>query len=253
MIQRLRYIFGHQRFEADLTRGVDLSIPLSFQGQNPNCYWAEPPCAMVIRSGSFVGSVAQGGVCDYHQLTITPHGNGTHTETVGHIIAEEVPVSEAAKQPLHSQLISVKPIQKGDSWVVSEEDVLRQLLPNSLEALIIRTLPNDQSKLTRQYSGTNPPFLAPTLGAKLYELGIKHLLVDLPSLDPESDGGKLAAHHGFFGTSHKIDRNRTVTELIFVPEQAQDGQYLLMIQLPPLCIDAAPSRPIIYPVATHQS
>ena len=36
--------------------------------------------------------------------------------------------------------------------------------------------------------------------------------------------------------------------MIYVPEQMKDGYYLLDLQIPAFMSDAAPSRPIIYPI-----
>ena len=77
--------------------------------------------------------------------------------------------------------------------------------------------------------------------------------VDLPSLDPLYDGGRLAAHRVFWDVplgSKKLPdeaaRRRTVTELIFVPDEVADGRYLLTIQIPNIISDAVPSRPILF-------
>jgi arylformamidase len=84
--------------------------------------------------------------------------------------------------------------------------------------------------------------------------GVQHLLVDLPSLDPLNDEGRLAAHRVFWdvppGSKEIPDderaRNRTVTEMVFVPDDVPDGRYLLTIQVPRLVSDAVPSRPILF-------
>jgi hypothetical protein len=83
--------------------------------------------------------------------------------------------------------------------------------------------------------------------------GVNHLLVDLPSLDPLRDDGRLAAHRVFWGMppgSKELPegeaRRRTVTEMIYVPDDVPDGRYLLTIQVPRLVSDAAPSRPILF-------
>jgi hypothetical protein len=39
-----------------------------------------------------------------------------------------------------------------------------------------------------------------------------------------------------------------VTELAYVPDTATDGLYLLDLQVPAFATDAAPSRPVLYPV-----
>ena len=53
------------------------------------------------------------------------------------------------------------------------------------EAIVIRTLPNSASKLSKKYSHTNPPFLAEEAARFICESGTQHLLIDLPSVDKE--------------------------------------------------------------------
>jgi arylformamidase len=45
-----------------------------------------------------------------------------------------------------------------------------------------------------------------------------------------------------------IDLERTITEMIHVPGEVPDGDYLLELQLPHFINDAAPSRPVLYAV-----
>ncbi|HQZ42852.1 MAG TPA: cyclase family protein, partial [Flavobacteriales bacterium] len=82
----------------------------------------------------------------------------------------------------------------------------------------------------------------------LRSIGVKHLLLDLPSVDREEDGGKLEAHHAFWGHPHTRDQESTITELINVPTDIRDGNYLLEIQLANFVNDAAPSRPVLYAI-----
>jgi len=41
---------------------------------------------------------------------------------------------------------------------------------------------------------------------------------------------------------------RTVTEMIYVPDDLPDGRYVLDLQIAPFVSDAAPSRPILFPI-----
>ena len=52
-------------------------------------------------------------------------------------------------------------------------------------------------------------------------------LVDLPSVDREVDGGRLEAHHAFWGLPDNPRHHCTITELVYVPSNAPDGMYLL--------------------------
>jgi kynurenine formamidase len=113
-----------------------------------------------------------------------------------------------------------------------------------VEALVIRTLPNTEDKRIQDYSGTNPPYLDENLATYLVELGVQHLLVDLPSVDKEVDGGALAFHRQFWQVDGPLPlrKTATITELIYVPSSVKDGLYDVYIAPALWKLDAAPSR-----------
>jgi hypothetical protein len=87
----------------------------------------------------------------------------------------------------------------------------------------------------------------------MIEAGIRHLLVDLPSIDRTFDEGKLSNHRifwnvrqGSFETNEASFTNNTITELIYVPVEVEDGNYLLNLQIAPFAADASPSRPVLF-------
>ena len=231
----------------DFSKPIDISIPLQFDGPNPLCYYASPPVSEVIRSGEFIGSVAEGGTVNHREVSFIPHGNGTHTECYGHIDKSASSINQNLAQFNHlAQLYSATPVEQENGDHVIGTEILAELSDKPITALIIRTLPNSESKLTRNYSGTNPPYLSAALMESLVEKGIEHLLVDLPSVDKENDNGKLAGHKAFFLPKGKIRKNATITELIFAPDQLADNLYFLQLSIPSFELDAAPSKPIIY-------
>ncbi len=116
------------------------------------------------------------------------------------------------------------------------------------EAVVLRTLPNTKEKRSRQYSNTNPTYLMEEAAIFLMEKGIKHLLIDLPSVDKEKDGGKLLAHNGFWNTNGKLRMDATITEFIYVPNKVKDGSHFLNLQIAPFENDASPSKPILYKI-----
>jgi hypothetical protein len=65
-------------------------------------------------------------------------------------------------------------------------------------------------------------------------------------VDREEDQGMLAAHHAFWDYPNTVDLRRTITEMIYVPDEVRDGDYLLEMQVPNFINDAAPSRPLLY-------
>jgi kynurenine formamidase len=237
-----------KRFEANLREPVDISIPLSVDGKNPSCYWADPAKAETIVMGDFIGSVKQGGPVNYQKITITPHGNGTHTECYGHITAETQTLNQCLRQfHFTAELITVTPeIKPSGDYVISKEELLSKVRFPGVNALVIRTMPNDDAKLIRHYSGTNPPYLEGEAARWMAQNHIDHLLIDLPSIDREVDGGQLSAHKQFWQYPANIRTGATITELIYVPASVNDGLYLLILQITSLETDASPSKPLLY-------
>ena len=145
-----------------------------------------------------------------------------------------------------TELVTVAPEKKGDDFVISKKQIQFVFGNKKRDALVIRTMPNTREKLSMQYSYTNPPYLLEEATIFLREKGIKHLLIDLPSVDREKDDGQLLSHHAFWNTKGKLRLDSTITELIFVPNSIEDGIYLLNIQVAPFENDASPSRPVLY-------
>ncbi len=243
-----------QEFQCDLSQPIDLSIPV---GQ-VRCFYSTPFEAKPYQSGDFVGSVNDGAPVNFYDVQMNPHGNGTHTECLGHITKKQEKVSEEMKT-FHflAQVVSL-PLAKLDNGdkVLSLENLKTACLENLPPAIILRSLPNLSDKLTMDYSGTNPPYLDSAAMQYLVDGGVRHLLIDLPSVDREEDDGILASHHVFWnvGDAEAKDDSRkdcTITEMIFVPDEITDGLYLLNLQVPNLPLDAAPSKPVIYKLERH--
>ena len=180
-------------------------------------------------------------------ISFNPHGNGTHTETVGHISKEKFPVYKFLTQFFfEAKLISVKPSSSAGDNVITKKNLEDALEGDCREALIIRTIPNGIDKINKQYSGTNPTFLDQQSAEYLKKLSVKHLLLDLPSIDKEKDNGLLPAHHAFWNYPDSPRSDCTITELIYVPDNIPDGIYLLNLQIASFDNDASPSKPLLY-------
>ena len=243
-----------RRYSIQTEKGMDLSISLNPNG--PRAWYVEPMRIEPVRTEQFLGSVAEGGAVNFRDVYFNPHGHGTHTENVGHIVDTDFPVVRSIGSSHYlAKLITVE-LFKQDStkdvsqdamqedWVVNEQSL--EGFDLNVEALIIRTKPNDHSKYNRQYSGTNFPYL--TIGAmqRIVDAGVQHLLIDLPSVDREEDGGALAAHHLFWNVPSNPNFQKTITELIYVPNEILDGSYVLNLQVSNFANDAAPSRPMLF-------
>ncbi|TRX53652.1 cyclase family protein [Fulvivirga sp. M361] len=244
----IQLTFNQELFKADLSQPIDISIPIHNGDQNPNCYFADDVHFEVIRSGDFVGAIAQGGVVNHKRVHIAPHGNGTHTECFGHIFdAPEGTINKSLRQfHFMTQLITIAPQKTSNGDFVIHVDDFLSLWQKKTEAVIIRTLPNAEDKLAKNYSGTNPPYLDPEILQIISKNGVKHLLVDLPSIDKEVDGGALKAHRNFWGLPNLLHKASTITELIYVQNSVKDGYYLLNLQIASFEIDVSPSKPVLF-------
>lgn len=268
--------FGGQKVRAALDRGVSLAIPVDFGGAGPKHFGAPPPESKPWAVGNFSGSVATGASCNCHTLTLIPHCQMTHTESVAHLTREPgdawrvVPrgllpavVVSVAPEPARETSESTDPQPWGTDVLITRRR-LRAAWPmarpatDNIEpvAAIIRTLPNDTAKRTRDYSGTAPPYFTREAVEWLVEKRVEHLVCDVPSIDRTHDEGHLVGHHLFFGLpagSHArgdAARSRaTITELAFIPDEVADGPCILSLAVPAIGGDAVPSQPIVYPLA----
>ena len=235
-----------KEYRVDFSAPIDLSIPIMAGKENVNAFYIDPVTYLPFQAGSFVGDVNQGGSCNVNTITINPHGNGTHTETVGHISKEKYPIRNSlSKFFFYAKVVTLTP-EKIAGELVLTLDLLKSFELKRAEALIIRTLPNSTEKKTRQYSGTNPPYMTAEAAAYLRDEDVKHLLLDVPSIDREDDGGKLSAHHEFWNYPASPRVDCTITELMYVDDEVVDGIYLLELQYAAFDNDASPSRPILY-------
>jgi kynurenine formamidase len=260
-----------RRYRAQALAGIPIAIPLEFDGPQPSHFGAAPARSEAMRSGGFTGDTRRGGSCNARVVTLNTHCNGTHTECVGHLTDDPAPIGALLREPLYlAALITVDPVSgpasresAAHAFAPADRVVTRAALAAALrdyetagnQALVVRTTPNGEDKRTRRYDGESPaPFLTLEAARYLVELGIEHLLVDLPSIDRAQDGGLLAAHRVYWGLPEG-SRNlalaarpaATITELVYVADDVDDGLYLMSLQVPSFASDAAPSRPLLYP------
>lgn len=256
---------GLKKYSVDFSKGMDISVPLFFNGEQPNTYGVDKASSKPYQDGKFIGDTRKGGPCNFETYSFTPHCNGTHTECIGHITDERVDILASLNdEMIPSTVISVTPTNTNESYMpnLHSEDLvitkqslkleLKKANSSFLKALVIRTLPNTQSKKSRDYMKDSSPFLSIDAAEYIVSLGVQHLLIDSPSVDRLFDDGYLIAHNIFWGTKSKKfnskTQHKTITEMIFVPKEVKEGRYLLNLQVPAFVSDAAPSRPILYKI-----
>lgn len=240
-------------YKADIDNPLDISIPVRFDGQQLSAFGTAYATKETYKTAHFIGDVRQGGSCNCEVYSFSPHLNGTHTECVGHITRERISVSDVLKESMiPATLITLSP----DSDMIITRDILKQTLHKTtdfLGALVIRTLPNGEGKRIQDYNKTPAAYFSAEAMSDIVALGVRHLLVDFPSVDKMDDGGKLANHRIFWGmpqgdSTAKTPSSKTITELIYIPDSIPDGYYLLNLQVSAFAADAAPSRPLLYKV-----
>ena len=229
------------------SKPIDLSIELDAHDSSLKAWGQGNPVIEPVRDGNFIGSVSEGGVVNFKNISFNPHAHITHTECCGHITKSFHSVNDCLKQFFfNAQLISIEPKVQNEDRVITLGQIQNIDLDKGIEAIILRTLPNNELKRNHSYTGTNPPYLDARIATYLISKGIEHVLVDLPSVDKEQDDGVLAFHHAFCEVPLNTNTERTITEFIFVPNSIQDGVFVLELQMSAFKNDACPSRPVIY-------
>ncbi len=262
---------GSEIYRIRADKPLNIAIPLNFNGDQPNAYGVEKASSKPCEAGELVGDTRRGGSCNFEQYKFIPHCNGTHTESVGHITFERISVHDSLKDVfIPATLISVSPenasetdetysieLNETDKLITKKilENALKDTDENFLEGLTVRTLPNSESKLTREYLEIIPPFFSTEAMRFIREKNIKHLVCDLPSIDRIFDEGKLANHRIFWNVEQgKFETNEnslienTITELAFIPDEIKDGRYILNLQIAAFASDASPSRPVLFKI-----
>lgn len=242
-------------YEIDLSKPIDISIPLTNTDANPIAWYIEKPEIEPVKFGDWIGKVSEGSSTNFNNIFFNPHGHGTHTECLGHITREFYSINQCLKHFFFTaELISVTPEEIGVDRIITKSQIELALNGKIPEAIVIRTLTNLESKKHLNYSKTNPPYLAEEAATYIRKIGIQHLLIDLPSVDREEDEGKLLAHKAFWNVKNVTELNTdarlncTITEMIYVENNVNDGSYFLNLQIASFENDASPSKPILYKI-----
>ncbi len=263
----MKMTFGDRAFDSG--SGVSIAIPLDFNGRQVNAWGVDPASAVAMESGDLIGDTRRGGSCNFETYTLIPHCNGTHTECVGHITLERISVANCLKDTMMAAvLVTIEPTSADSVHEVLTESArptdlvitataVRHAISRydigGCAAVVVRTSPNDEAKMGRTHDDDSTPYFSNDCIELFRELGIMHLVCDLPSVDRMNDGGILMNHRTFWGIEGRDDfaddiaKKKTITELAYIPDSLADGIYILDLQIPHFVADAAPSRPILFP------
>ncbi len=266
MIVKIKH--QEKKYSIDTDSTVDISIPYNFNGKQPNFYDVEKGKLSPLKTGGDSWSVRDGASCNVPEISLNIHCSGTHTESVGHLLENTGDIGSLLRDGLlPTVLVTVTAelflnthenyhcdVSGNESIITAKSikfqfDKWKHFLP---QALIIRTLPNSADKQFLQFNESPPPFFTNEALMYIHELGIEHIIVDLPSIDRMSDNGILGNHRIFWGDglnpNCKVNPNseKTITELVYIKNSIEDGFYFLNIQIPHFVCDAAPSRPLLF-------
>jgi kynurenine formamidase len=254
----LKTIITHNNstVQIDLSKPLDISIPLTNNEQNPIAWYQSTPIIEPVKDGDWIGKVSEGkSSTNFNNIFFNPHAHGTHTECLGHITRDFYSINQYLKQFFFiAEVVSVEPTKTGEDLVITKYAIEKALQGKTPEAIIIRTLPNLEFKKHLNYSNTNPPYLEESAAIFIRKKGIQHLLIDLPSVDKEHDEGKLLSHKAFWNVKNVNELNAdarmkcTITEMIYVDYSISDGSYFLNLQIASFENDASPSKPVLYKI-----
>ncbi len=241
--------YNSRKITINVSKPIDISIPIDMKKSSVNAWGIDNPNIFPETFNGYEVSVSNGAVVNFNSIHFNPHSHITHTESVGHITEKVHSVNKNLKHYFFvAEVVTIAPEKIDDDFVISQKQLQTALRNKKRDAIVIRTLPNLSDKKSMRYYNTNPPYLLEEAAAYLREKGIKHLLVDLPSVDKEKDNGKLLAHNAFWDTAGEIRLDATITEFIYVPNTVEDGEYLLNLMIAPFENDATPSKPILYKI-----
>ncbi|MFD2530409.1 MULTISPECIES: cyclase family protein [Polaribacter] len=241
--------YNSRKIEVNISNPIDISIPIDPSKKNVNAWYLEEPKITAEKIGEETIKVSEGAVVNFNSIHFNPHSHITHTECVGHITEEVHSVNKNLKYFIFlAEVVTIAPLFHNGDFMIGVKQLKTALKNKKRDAIVIRTLPNLDDKKSMQYSNTNPTYLSEKAAIYLREKGIKHLLIDLPSVDKENDNGKLLSHNAFWNTAGEIRMDATITEFIYVPNDVEDGEYLLNLMIAPFENDATPSKPVLYKI-----
>ncbi len=231
-------------YSVDLKQGIDISSRYGLKALEPKA-WQTPDVKIEpFKEDNWIAEVKQGSPVNFFNIFFNPHGNGTHTESIGHIRADQVSISDVLTEfHFMARLVKMESRKVDDDKVITKDDFLALDIPLDVEALILNV---DYFVPDHDFSNTNPPYFEATLLNFLAENGVKHFITNLPSVDREQDAGALAGHKAFWNLGGAARVEHTISELAHVPATVAPGLYFLNLQVAPFHNDAAPSRMVLF-------
>jgi len=272
---------NHRRFSLGEPLPVSREVRFQPETKASNAFYLPMIYSKTVEfEGQFIGDVERGGSCNVDTLCFTPH-NITHLETSAHILApSSKPAYVSDINPAHLEgIVLLIDLSKNNSLdgsgvpgdkagsLVAVDMIAHKLRKNKLPISML-ALKTRSSLLAEDYDFSGKNFLAVSPEAarlvhdytmtipqgenESTDLRIHCLLLDLPSIDPESDGGKLSAHRNFFGLpatgieGEDLEK-RALVELAYF-NNLEEGYYYARITPPRIRTNAVTTGIIFRPL-----
>ena len=184
--------YNSRKIEVNISNPIDISIPIDVSRKNVNAWYVDEPKIFPEEIDGEVVKVSEGAVVNFNNIHFNPHSHITHTECVGHITEKVHSINKNLKYFIFlAEVVTIAPLFHNGDFIIGVKQLKTALRNKKRDAIVIRTLPNLEEKKSMQYSNTNPTYLSEKAAIYLREKGIKHLLIDLPSVDKEKDDGNI--------------------------------------------------------------
>ena len=62
---------GNKKYKVDFSKGIDISIPLNFNGEQPNTYGVGRASSQPYQDGQFIGDTRKGVHCNFESNSLS--------------------------------------------------------------------------------------------------------------------------------------------------------------------------------------
>lgn len=212
---------------------VGRTISLQPQYRSSGAFHLPKFLTSTFEVGDFIGDMKRGGSCRVDLHRYSPH-NLTHIESSAHIDENGITLDKIDRNKL-SGTVFLADLSSIISDFVKWEHLIDKFDHTKMDALAIKTssslLPQD-----KDFTQSDAMAVHHTTAQKFIDLGIDLIILDLPSMDKETDS-TLASHKIFF-ESDKTTRSQNVIIELAHFHNLKEGYYYFVLTPPILQTDA---------------
>lgn len=225
---------------------VSRTIVLNPQYRSSGAFHLPSFSTSTFEAGDFVGDLKRGGSCRVDIHSYSPH-NFTHIESCAHIDINGNTLDKIDRKKL-SGIVFLADLSSVSDDFVEWDPLIGKFDYKKLDALAIKT---SASLLPQDHNFTQSDFMAihQTTAQKLFDMDIDLLILDLPSMDKETDN-TLSSHKIFFGSDQNVNTQKTIIELAYF-QNLEEGYYYYVLTPPILQTDATITDIWFYPLENY--